>query len=186
MNCLQEMHALAPALSDRALMTDSKLAGLIGLGHSLGLRRPGPGWFHWVGDWHFVLAALAAVPAWVALAHLAGERMQADTAVAALVSLVVVQPAVEELVFRGALQGYLLERGFARRIGPVSLANLGTTAAFVALHFATQPAAWAIAVTAPSLVFGHLRERFGSVLPAIAMHSLYNAGFAATAWWVHR
>jgi len=180
------MLALAPARSDRALMTDPERTAMNGLRHSLGLRRPGSGWFHWLSDWHFVFAALAAAPVWIALAHLAGERMQADIAVTALVSLVVVQPAIEELVFRGALQGYLLERGFARRIGPVSLANLGTTAAFVALHFAAQPPAWAIAVTAPSLVFGHLRERFGSVLPAIAMHSLYNAGFAATAWWVHR
>jgi uncharacterized protein len=180
------MPALAPARSDRALMTDTERTAMNGLLHSLGLRRPGPAWFQWLGDSHFVFAALAAAPAWVALAYLAGERMRADMAIAALVSLVVVQPVIEELVFRGALQGYLLERGFARRIGPVSLANLGTTAAFVALHFATQPAAWAIAVTAPSLVFGHLRERFGSVLPAIAMHSLYNAGFAATAWWVHR
>lgn len=165
-------------------MTDWKPAP-IGLRHSMGLRRPGPGWWHWVGDWHFVLAALAAAPAWVALAHLAGDRMQADMAAAALVSLVLVQPLIEELVFRGALQGYLLERGFARRIGPVSVANLGTTAAFVALHFVAQPPAWAIAVAAPSLVFGHLRERFGSVLPAMALHALYNAGFAATAWWVH-
>lgn len=167
-------------------MTDTERTAMNGLRHSLGLRRPGPGWWHWLGDRHFVLAALAAVPAWLALAQLASDRMQADMAVTALVSLVVVQSAVEELVFRGALQGYLLERGFARRIGPVSWANLGTTAAFVALHFVAQPPAWAIAVTAPSLVFGHLRERFGSVLPAIAMHSLYNAGFAATAWWVHR
>lgn len=106
-------------------------------------------------------------------------------AAAALVSLVVVQPAVEELVFRGALQGYLLERGFARRIGPVSMANLGTTAAFVALHFIAQPPVWAIAVAIPSLVFGHLRERFVSVLPAMTLHSLYNAGFAATVWWMN-
>lgn len=180
------MRALAPARSDRELVTDAKHTAPNSLRHSLGLRRPRPGWIHWLGDWHFVLAALAAAPAWAALAHLAGERMQADMAVTALVALVVVQPAVEELVFRGALQGYLLERGFARRIGSVSLANLGTTAAFVALHFMAQPPAWAIAVAAPSLVFGHLRERFGSVLPAMALHCLYNAGFALTAWWVHR
>ena len=111
--------------------------------------------------------------------------MQVDLALTALLSLAVVQPVVEELVFRGALQGRLLERGWTRRIGPVSHANLGTTVAFVALHFLAQPPAWAIAVAAPSLVFGHVRERFGSVLPAIVLHSIYNAGFAVTAWWVH-
>ena len=45
---------------------------------------------------------------------------------------------------------------------------------------------WALAVALPSLVFGHLRERFSSVLPAILMHVTYNAGFALTAWWAHR
>jgi len=163
--------------------TDSKHAA--GLRQSLGLARPGPGWWLWLCDPHFVLAALAAVPVWIALGQLVGERMQVNFAATALVSFVVLQPAVEELVFRGALQGHLLERGWTRRIGPISNANLGTTAAFVALHFMAQPPAWAIAVAAPSLVFGHVRERFGSVLPAIALHSIYNAGFAVIAWWVH-
>ena len=165
------------------MTTDPKRAA--GLRQSLGLGRPDAGWWHWLRDPHFVLAALAAVPVWIVLGQLVGERMQVNFATTALLSLAVLQPAVEEFAFRGALQGSLLERGWARRIGPVSTANLGTTVAFVALHFMAQPPAWAIAVAAPSLVFGHLRERFGSVLPAIALHSIYNAGFAVTAWWVH-
>jgi membrane protease YdiL (CAAX protease family) len=163
--------------------TDSGHAA--GLRQSLGLGRPASGWWHWLRDPHFVLAALAAVPVWIALGQLVGERMQMNFAATALLSLAVLQPTVEEFAFRGALQGSLLDRGWTRRIGPVSTANLGTTVAFVALHFVAQPPAWAIAVAAPSLVFGHLRERFGSVLPAIALHSVYNAGFAVTAWWVH-
>lgn len=168
------------------MTTDSKPSASTGLRGALGLGRPDRGWLHWLRDRHFVIAALAALPAWIALGQLAGERMQVGLALPALISLVVVQPLVEELVFRGALQGHLMERGWTRRIGPVSSANLGTTVAFVALHFMAQPPAWAIAVAVPSLVFGHVRERVGSVLPAIALHSLYNAGFAMTAWWVHR
>jgi membrane protease YdiL (CAAX protease family) len=156
-----------------------------GVRRLLGLGRPDLGWLHWLRDPHFVLAALAAVPVWLVLGQLAGGRMQVDFAATALLSFAVLQPAVEELVFRGALQGNLLDRGWTRPIGPVSLANLGTTVAFVALHFVAQPPAWAIAVAAPSLVFGHLRERFGSILPAVVLHSIYNAGFAVTAWWVH-
>ncbi len=68
---------------------------------------------------------------------------------------------------------------------PFTLANLWTTAGFVALHFAAQPPGWALAVALPSLVFGHIRERFGSVVPAITLHALYNAGFAVVALWVH-
>ncbi len=166
------------------MTTDSKPSTSTGLRQALGLGRPDSGWWHWLGDPHFVLAALAAVPVWIALGQWVGERMQVNFAATALLALVVLQPAVEEFAFRGALQGRLLDRGWARRIGPVSIANLGTTVAFVALHFMAQPPAWAIAVAAPSLVFGHLRERFGSVLPAMALHSIYNAGFAVTVWWV--
>ncbi|WP_187272118.1 CPBP family glutamic-type intramembrane protease [Zeimonas arvi] len=36
-------------------------------------------------------------------------------------------------------------------------------------------------MVAPSLIFGHLRERFDSVWPAVAMHALYNAGFGIAA-----
>jgi membrane protease YdiL (CAAX protease family) len=163
--------------------TDSKHTA--GLRQTVGLGRPDSGWWHWLRDPHFVLAALAAVPVWIALGQLVGERMQVTFAATALLALVVLQPAVEEFAFRGALQGSLLDRGWTRRIGPVSVANLATTVAFVALHFVAQAPAWAIAVAVPSLVFGHMRERFGSVLPAIALHSVYNAGFAVTAWWVH-
>jgi hypothetical protein len=38
----------------------------------------------------------------------------------------------------------------------------------------------------PSILFGHLRDRFGSVLPAMMLHAYYNAGFALAAWWIHR
>ena len=90
-----------------------------------------------------------------------------------------------ELLFRGLLQGQLLRLSQhgeeLRRIGPVTWANGLTTLAFVALHLSAQPLAWALAVAValPSLVFGHLRERFASVWPAVGLHMVYNAGFAA-------
>jgi membrane protease YdiL (CAAX protease family) len=89
-------------------------------------------------------------------------------------------PLLEELVFRGLLQGRLLART-GRRLGPVTLANGLTTLVFVALHLVAQPLAWALAVALPSLVLGHLRERLHSVWPAIGTHAFYNAGFALTA-----
>jgi membrane protease YdiL (CAAX protease family) len=98
------------------------------------------------------------------------------------VSLVVVQPLLEELVFRGILQGQLLRLTAARRAGPLSLANLVVSAAFAALHLPAQPVVSALSVFVPSLVFGHLRERFGSVWPAFGLHAFYNGGLALTAW----
>lgn len=150
-----------------------------------GLVRPSVGWWAWVGDVHFVPALLAAVPVWLALGLMAGGRMQMAVGWSALVSFLLVQPIVEELVFRGLLQGQLLRLGWARKAGPFTLANLCTTALFVASHFLAQPPAWALATAVPSLLFGHMRERFGSLLPSVILHVIYNAGFLLTAWRVH-
>lgn len=153
---------------------------------ALGLSPSPSGPRHWLRDSHFVLAVLAAVPVWTTLGVVAGDRMWVSATLTALMTFVVVQPIVEEMVFRGALQGHLLDRGWTRRIGPVSSANLAATTVFAALHLLAQPPAWAIAVAVPSLIFGHLRERLASVLPSMALHVIYNAGFALTAWYVQR
>ena len=70
---------------------------------------------------------------------------------------------------------------FSVLLGPVTLANALVSVAFVLLHLRAQPLAWALAVAGPSLVLGHLRERFGSVWPAMLVHALYNVGFGFTA-----
>jgi membrane protease YdiL (CAAX protease family) len=150
-----------------------------------GLVPPDPKGTAWLTDTHFVAATLAAIPVWLGLGIALGGHMRAVAGWSAWVSFVLVLPVVEELVFRGLLQGQLLRLSSARRIGPLTLANLCTTAGFVLMHLAKQPPYWALGVAVPSLVFGHLRERFGSVLPPMLLHALYNAGFGLTAWWVH-
>jgi membrane protease YdiL (CAAX protease family) len=93
-------------------------------------------------------------------------------------SLAVWHPLAEELLFRGFLQGQLLERSWGRRtVAGLSGANGLTTAIFVLGHFWQHPALWALAVTVPSLVFGYVRDRYGSVYPAITLHMIYNAGY---------
>ena len=158
------------------------------LARECGLQRPGPGWWAWLRDTHAALALLAAVPVWLALALWAGAYMRYPTGVWAWASLLLVQPVLEELVFRGILQGQALRLtaliGEPRRLGPVTLANVLVTVGFVALHLRAQPLAWALAVAGPSLVLGHLRERLGSVWPAMLVHAIYNAGFGLTAWMV--
>jgi len=146
-----------------------------------GLVCPRPPTFAWPPDLQFALSALAALPVWLALGTTVGARMAAPATWAGWLSLVLAQPVLEELVFRGVLQGRLLRLTDGRRLGPVTLANLLATAGFVAMHLPAQPPVWALAVAAPSLVFGHLRERSGSIVPAIAMHAFYNAGFGLTA-----
>lgn len=108
----------------------------------------------------------------------------------ARMSFVLAYPLVEELLFRGVLQGEFLrlttKNGRTFHVGPVSWANVLATLAFVALHLRAQPLAWALAVAVPSLVFGHLRERFASVWPAVLVHAIYNGGFGLTAWLASR
>jgi membrane protease YdiL (CAAX protease family) len=138
----------------------------------IGLR---PGW-GWLADPRFGLALLAGLLFWRALAWLA-EPAPAP-GLAALASLILLQPLLEELLFRGLLQGRLRARPWGRRqLGGFTLANLFATLLFTALHFISHPPLWAAGVLLPSLLYGYFRDRHDSVLPAIAQHVFYNAGY---------
>jgi membrane protease YdiL (CAAX protease family) len=86
-------------------------------------------------------------------------------------------PVIEEIVFRGALQDlchrYLKPLAF----GPISLANLVTSLAFMALHIFYHPVPWAVAVLIPSLVFGYVKDRYRRLSAPIQLHCFYNAGY---------
>jgi hypothetical protein len=91
---------------DCAMSSDTDRPPPKGWRHALGLERPRPGGWYWLRDAHFVIAVLAAVPVWIALGLVAGDRMRLSVTPTALFSLLAVQPVVEELIFRGALQGW--------------------------------------------------------------------------------
>ena len=86
-------------------------------------------------------------------------------------------PVVEELVFRGGVQGELARWVPRTRRGPVSAANLATSSLFSGLHLLSHPPLWAAAVFLPSLVFGAFRDRRGGVGAPILLHGWYNAGY---------
>ena len=88
------------------------------------------------------------------------------------------QPTLEELLFRGCLQGWLFTHGWGRQsfVG-ISVANLLTSVVFSGAHIATHSLPWALSTLFPSLLFGVLRDRSGSVLPPLALHIIYNAGY---------
>lgn len=157
-----------------------------GWAHECGLGWPHPKLWRWPPDAHLTAALALALPVWALLGLAMGQAMYLPITVWAWASLVLVQPVLEELVFRGLLQGqalaWLQRGGQPMRLGPLTLANVLISIVFVALHLRSQPLAWALAVAAPSLVFGHLRERFASVWPAVGLHAFYNAGFGLTAW----
>ncbi|BFU96215.1 MAG: hypothetical protein NTNFB02_29370 [Nitrospira sp.] len=87
-------------------------------------------------------------------------------------------PIVEELLFRGLIQGRLIQCSWGRRaMHEVTLANGVTSVLFVAGHWFTHPPLWALSILIPSLMFGFLRDRFQSTYPSVVLHSFYNSGY---------
>ena len=127
-------------------------------------------------DPQLLLAVAAGPVAWLLLAW--WLPLQPGAAAWPLFWGVVLMPVLEELVFRGLLQGWLLKRRWGRRrVGPVSVANLVTAGAFGAAHLLRRTVAWSMLVIGPGLVFGHFRERYQGIAVSIVLHAWYNAGF---------
>lgn len=96
----------------------------------------------------------------------------------AFLSVALWQPLFEELLFRGIIQGHL-QQSIARRktwFG-LSTSNLLTSFLFSLVHLANHSISWSLLVFVPSLCFGFVRDRFGSVYPSIALHVFYNTGY---------
>jgi membrane protease YdiL (CAAX protease family) len=92
--------------------------------------------------------------------------------------LVLVYPVLEEIVFRGVVQGWLLNRHWGRSgRGGVTVANLVTSIIFAAAHLLRLSVLPSAAMLAPSLVFGFFRDRYGHIFASTLLHVFYNAGF---------
>ena len=93
-----------------------------------------------------------------------------------LLSLIIWQPLLEEVLFRGIIQGQFAKHEWGKRawLG-ISNANVITSVLFVAMHMINSPPLFALTVFAPSLVFGYFRDRCNSVYPCIVIHGSYNA-----------
>ena len=122
------------------------------------------GMVFWLGAWLFAPQLFPVVPR--------------PAKAALLLSLVVWQPLLEEMLFRGVIQGQLRQArwGKAEWLG-ISYANLLTSTLFALSHLLYHTPLWALAVFVPSLIFGHLRDRYGSIYPALLVHIFYNAGY---------
>ena len=96
----------------------------------------------------------------------------------AFLSVALWQPLFEELLFRGIVQGRLLQSTARQKtwIG-LSVSNLLTSLLFSLAHLASHSVSWSLLVFVPSLCFGFVRDRFGSVHPSITLHAFYNAGY---------
>ncbi len=128
-------------------------------------------------DRQFMLALLAGVVVWLVFPGLLPVVPLKEN-VLLFLSLVLLQPVLEELLFRGVVQGQFLLRtwGGEKRWG-MTRANLLTSVLFVLAHAFYHPPLWAVAVFVPSLVFGYFRDRYGNITPSLVLHVYYNMGF---------
>lgn len=128
----------------------------------------------------FLLCAVAAPLVWAIMALIVPVRSMSLVQVWSLgfASVVMWYPLWEELLFRGLLQGELIERGWTRCwVHGLSGANILVSLMFTLFHLWSHSPIWAALVLFPSLVFGYLRDRFDSTVPSILMHMWYNGGY---------
>jgi membrane protease YdiL (CAAX protease family) len=81
---------------------------------------------------------------------------------------------VEEVAFRGYMQRHL------ERIGP-TFAIMVTSAVFTLLHITqgvTYLMTFGVGIFIASVVYGHLGQKSGSILPGMALHFLGDLAFA--------
>jgi membrane protease YdiL (CAAX protease family) len=127
------------------------------------------------------LAIIAAPIFWSALWIYEAPRLEWGwplSAPAQFLLLVVVYPVLEELVFRGALQGWLRSHSWGiTEWRHVTVANAMTSVVFVLTHLFVNPVYLSIAVVLPSLIFGYFRDRYGRLRVPILLHVFYNAGY---------
>ena len=96
----------------------------------------------------------------------------------AFLSVALWQPVLEELLFRGLVQGHLMLTTWGQKTWScLTAANIMTSLLFTLAHLTSHSLSWSFLVFAPSLCFGVVRDRFSSVYPAIVLHAFYNAGY---------
>jgi len=95
---------------------------------------------------------------------------------------VLIYPILEEIIFRGALQGWLRDKTWGiLTFYQLSYANICTSFIFSLAHLYNHEPLWAAAVFFPSLLFGYFRDRYNQhvcfLFIPIVLHSYYNMGW---------
>lgn len=127
-------------------------------------------------DYVFLIAFVIGCGLSMTLGAMTAQQVGGRITWVALVALVIWYPFIEEVAFRGLVQGHLSGLGFGRRrLAGLSYANLLAAIAFMAWHLVYRDDLMAWFVLIPGLVFGYFRDRHGSILPSLILHSAYNA-----------
>lgn len=127
-------------------------------------------------DKAFYLALLAAPVALAILDRLHARGLpDIRIGMSFVLSVVLWQPFIEELLFRGVIQGQLRKRAWGHiRVAGLSVANCLATLIFMLAHLVHHSLWWAAAVIVPSFVFGYFRDRYDQIYPSMFLHAAYN------------
>jgi len=135
--------------------------------------NPAPGLLRDRYFWLALVAGIATV--WLFRERLSLLATNLEFSWPLVLSLVIWQPLVEEILFRGVVQGQLVKTHWgARSYAGMTVANIVSSLAFAAVHIVNNDALLASSVLLPSLLYGYFRDRFTSCLPSIALHCAYN------------
>ena len=132
-------------------------------------------------DKWFWAALVAALPVWVILPYWQppSDPVWLFQQPGRFLLVIAILPILEELSFRGLLQGELLRRAWGQRqlSAGIRHANLVTSLVFCGAHLLAHNVTWAAAVFIPSLLFGWFRDRHNSLVSPIVLHCWYNLGY---------
>jgi membrane protease YdiL (CAAX protease family) len=124
-------------------------------------------------DYRLLAAAVAPLLAWQWIPAWDGAILSNGWA-GAMVFCVAVA-VVEEVIFRGGIQGWLLHKDALKRITLFfSRANWGTSSLFALAHLWWHPLWLFPGYLAVSLLLGYFRERYHGIRVPVTLHAWYN------------
>ena len=127
----------------------------------------------WLKDVIFYLALLAAIPVKILIILLSSHtKVYPDLSMHFIISLLFVSCS-EELFFRGFLMP-LLSSFIKGNFWFFSYSNIVVSIVFSISHIFMHNIFWSTLVFFPSLIYGYFREKYGSILPPVILHFVYN------------
>jgi hypothetical protein len=130
-------------------------------------------------DFQLLLALLAPLLIWPWVAAWEPHNNGGLPNTIALFTLI---PVAEEMVFRGWLQGWLLQKHWFRQLrAGASRANWCTSLAFAGAHLWQHAFILVPGYFVVSLVLGHFRERYRGIAVPVLLHGYYNLGLILVA-----
>ena len=161
------------SVSNKHVHGKTRQSFLIGLLNEIGLKHKPQCYF----NYRFVLTVLASILAvWVIHGWVQPYPSHVEFNWLQLLSLIVWQPLIEEVLFRGIIQGQFAKHKWGQRsLLNISSANAATTVLFVTMHMVNTMPWYALTIFVPSLVLGYFRDYCDSIYPCIVIHSTFNA-----------